>query len=70
MSGKPLGWLDVQELGFRLAEAHPEQDPLVLRFTELRDRVLALPGFVGDPKGCNEKILEAIQMAWLDERED
>ena len=55
MSGERLGWLDIQELGFRLAELHPDQDPLLLRFTELRDRVLALPGFAGDPKGCNEK---------------
>ncbi len=68
MSAEPLGWRDVQEIGFRLAEAHPQQDPLRLRFTELRDLVLALPGFAGDAKGCNEKILEAIQMAWLDER--
>lgn len=70
MSGERLGWLDVQELGFRLAEAQPELDPLRVRFTELRDLVLALPGFTGDPKGCNEKILEAIQMAWLDERDE
>lgn len=69
MSERPLGWLDVRELGFRLAEAHPGRDPLRLRFTELRDLVLALPGFTGDPKGCNEKILEAIQMAWLEERD-
>lgn len=67
---RPLGWLDAQEIGYRLAEAHPERDPLRLRFTELRDLVLALPGFAGDPKGCNEKILEAIQMAWLDEVQD
>lgn len=69
MSGERLGWLDVYELGFRLAAAHPAQDPLRVRFTELRDLVLALPGFAGDAKGCNEKILEAIQMAWLDERD-
>lgn len=63
-----VGWLDVDELGWRLAEAHPGRDPLTVRFTELRDLVLALPGFAGDPKGCNEKILEAIQAAWLEER--
>lgn len=70
MSRERLAWTDVGEIGFRLAEAHPAVEPLQLRFTELRDLVLALPGFSGDPKGCNEKILEAIQMAWLDERED
>lgn len=69
MERAPLGWLDVDELGFRLAEAHPERDPLTLRFTELRDLVLALPGFAGEAKGCNEKILEAIQMAWHAERD-
>lgn len=70
MSGERLAWTDVGEIGFRLAEAHPERDPMTVRFTELRDLVLALPGFEGDPKRCNEKILEAIQMAWLEERED
>lgn len=69
MSLERLGWLDVQEIGFRLAETRPDLDPLRVRFTELRDLVLALPGFAGDPKGCNEKILEAIQMAWMEERE-
>jgi FeS assembly protein IscX len=70
MSAARFGWLDVEEIGFRLAEVHPERDPLALRFTELRDLVLALPGFFGDAKGCNEKILEAIQAAWLEERGD
>jgi len=70
LSGERIGWLDVQEIGFRLMEAHPEQDPLRVRFTELRDLVMALPGFAGDPKGCNEKILEAIQMAWVEERDE
>ena len=69
MNPERLGWLDVQEIGFRLAETRPDLDPLRVRFTELRDLVLALPGFAGDPKGCNEKILEAIQMAWMEERE-
>jgi FeS assembly protein IscX len=70
LSGERLAWTDVGEIGFRLAEAHPSMQPLQVRFTELRDLVLALPGFTGDPKGCNEKILEAIQMAWLDERDE
>lgn len=70
MSAERITWTDVNEIGFRLSEAHPERDPLRARFTELRDLVLALPGFAGDPKSCNEKILEAIQMAWLEERED
>ena len=64
------GWTDVEEIGFRLAEAHPDTDPLSVRFTDLHKWVLELPGFTGDPQKSGEKILEAIQMAWLDERED
>jgi FeS assembly protein IscX len=64
-----IGWTDVAEIGWRLAEAHPDVDPLGVRFTDLHRWVLALPGFTGDPKKSNEQILEAIQMAWLDERD-
>ena len=62
-------WTDVHEIGWRLAEAHPDVDPLGVRFTDLHRWVCALPGFEGDPKKSNEKLLEAIQMAWLDERD-
>ena len=51
-----------------LEEAHPEVDVVNLRFTDLWKWVQALPGFADDPARSNEKILEAIQMAWLDER--
>lgn len=64
-----LDWTSVREIAIALAEAHPELDPLTVRFTDLHRMVLALPGFRGDPKASNEKILEAIQMTWLDERE-
>ena len=70
MAADELRWTDVYELGFRLAEAHPDVDPLSVRFTDLHGWVCALEGFVDDPKRSNEKVLEAIQMAWLDERED
>jgi FeS assembly protein IscX len=63
-------WTDVNEIAWRLAEAHPDVDPLSVRFTDLHRWVTALDGFAGDPKRSNEKILEAIQMAWIDERED
>lgn len=66
---EPLDWNDAQELGYRLSEAHPELDPLGVRFTDLHRFVCELEGFVGDPKASNEGLLEAIQMAWLDERE-
>ena len=62
-----LGWRDAEDIGIALAEAHPGVDPLTVRFTDLHRYVMALPGFGDDPKASNEKILEAIQMAWLDE---
>ena len=65
-----LTWTDVYDIGFELFEAQPQLDPLTLRFTELIDMVLALPGFEGEREQCNEKILEAIQMAWLEEFQD
>ncbi len=65
-----INWTDVDEIGYRLLEAHPDVAPLGVRFTDLHRWVTELPGFVGDPKQSNEKILEAIQMAWLDEKED
>ena len=62
-----LDWTDIEELGIRLLEAHPGVDPLTVRFTDLHQWVLQLDGFTGDPKGSNEKKLEAIQMAWYEE---
>ena len=64
-----MNWQDVRKIAIALEEAHPAADNVNLRFTDLRDWILALPGFNGAPDGCNEKILEAIQMAWLDERD-
>jgi len=66
----PLKWTDVQEIGYQLAEAHPGVNPLSVRFTELRQWVLELPDFGDDPARSGEKVLEAIQMAWLEETED
>lgn len=63
-------WTDSWEIGFRLAEKHPDVAPLTLRFTDLHRMVTELDGFEGDPAASNEKILEAIQMAWVDELED
>jgi FeS assembly protein IscX len=60
-------WRDTEDIGIALAERYPELDPLTVRFTDLHRGVTELPGFAGDPKGSNEKLLEAIQMAWLDE---
>jgi FeS assembly protein IscX len=69
MPGSPITWSDVREIAIRLSEAHPEVDPLTVRFTDLHRWVLELPGFTGDPKKSNEQILEAIQMTWVDERD-
>lgn len=65
-----ITWTDTEEIAFRLADAHPDIDPLGVRFTDLHRWILALPGFVGDPSKSGEKILEAVQMAWLEERND
>ncbi len=63
-----MRWTDVFDIAIALEEQHPEVDNINLRFTDLREWVLALPGFEGARDGCNEKILEAIQAAWIDER--
>lgn len=64
-----MRWTDIQEIAINLEEMHPDADNINLRFTDLRDWVMAIPGFSGDLNGCNEKILEAIQQAWIDERD-
>jgi FeS assembly protein IscX len=62
-----MKWTDSLEIAIALAERRPEVDPKAVRFTDLRQWVLELDGFDDDPKHCGEKILEAIQMAWIDE---
>jgi FeS assembly protein IscX len=65
-----MHWLDVAEIAEALIDAHPDFDPAGVSFPKLKALVSALPGFaekVGHP--CNERILEAIQQAWIDERE-
>lgn len=65
-----MKWTDTLELVLALIDAHPEVDPRQIRFTDLRAWVLALPEFEDDPDRCGEKILEAIQMTWIDEVDD
>ena len=62
-----MKWTDTREIAIALAEAHPDVDPLRVRFTDLHAWVCALPGFADQPDRSGEKILEAIQMAWIDE---
>lgn len=62
-----MRWTDTQEIAEALYDAHPDVNPLKLRFTELHAMVLALDDFDDDPEKSNEAILEAILQAWLDE---
>ena len=64
-----MRWTDIHDIAIGLEEAHPEIDIMSVRFTDLHKWVMALPGFADDPGRSNEKILEAIQMAWLEERD-
>ncbi len=63
-----MRWTDVHEIAIELEERHPDADVVNLRFTDLWKWVQALPGFADEPGKSNEKILEAIQAAWLEER--
>jgi FeS assembly protein IscX len=62
-----MKWTDTLDIAIELAEAHPEIDPKTIRFTDLHRWVMELPEFDDDPDHSGEKILEAIQMAWIDE---
>ena len=62
-----MKWTDSQEIAIALADKHPDMDPGRINFVDLRDLVLALDGFDDDPKRSGEKILEAIQAAWIEE---
>lgn len=64
-----LRWTDTLEIAIQLEEAHPDVDPQYVRFTDLRDWILEIEDFDDDPERCGERILEAIQMAWIDEHE-
>ena len=65
-----MKWTDTREIAIQLSEKLPDTNPLSIRFTDLHRWVCELEGFDDDPKRSNEKILEAIQMTWLDEVED
>lgn len=60
-------WTDIEDIAIELSEAHPDTDPRTINFVDLRDKVLAIPNFEGDPERSGEKILEAIQAAWIEE---
>lgn len=62
-----MKWVDSLEIALALIEAHPDVDPTRINFVDLMRWVIELPGFDDDPKHCGERILEAIQAAWIDE---
>jgi len=62
-----MKWTDSLEIAIALSEKHPDVNPTAVRFMDLAGWVQALPDFDDDPKHCGEKILEAIQAAWIDE---
>ena len=65
-----MKWTDAEDIAIALAEKFPSLDPLTVRFTDMRDKILALDEFDDDPKSSNEPKLEAIQMAWYEEWKD
>ena len=62
-----MKWTDINDIAIELAETYPTADPEKVNFVDLMNWVIALPGFEDDPKHCGEKILEAIQQAWIEE---
>ncbi len=62
-----IKWTDTLEIAIQLLDAHPTVDPKTIRFTDLHRWVSELPEFDDDASRSNEKILEAIQMAWIEE---
>jgi FeS assembly protein IscX len=65
-----MKWSDAEDIALALMEAHPDTDPLTVRFTDLHKWVVALEDFDDDPKASNEGLLEAIQMKWHEEFRD
>ena len=64
-----LKWIDTLDIAIELEETHADVDPQYVRFTDLHEWICALPEFDDEPDNSNEKILEAIQMAWIDEHD-
>ena len=64
-----MQWTDISDIAIELVEAHPDIDPLTVNFVNLRDWIMGLEGFEGDASQCGEKLLEAIQAAWIEENE-
>jgi len=65
-----MKWTDTLDIAIELLEAHPDVDPQLVRFTDLHAWVMGLDGFDDDADKSSEKILESIQMNWIDEKDD
>ena len=65
-----MKWSDALDIAIALCDAHPEVDPQYVRYTDMHAWICALPGFDDAPDNSNERILEAIQMAWIEEAAD
>ena len=63
----PLKWTDSLDIAIDLIEKYPDLDPKYIRFTDLHTWVVELKDFEDNPDNSNEKILEAIQMNWIEE---
>ena len=63
-----ISWIDSLEIAISLEEAHPDIDPITINFVDLRELVMALEDFNESDTHCGEKVLEAIQMCWIDEK--
>ena len=63
-----ISWTDSLEIAISLEDVHPEVDPITINFVELRGLVIALEDFKEGDTQCGEKVLEAIQMCWIDEK--
>ncbi|MCK5396333.1 MAG: Fe-S cluster assembly protein IscX [Gammaproteobacteria bacterium] len=65
-----LKWIDTLDIAIELDETRPEVDPKFVNFVDLRQWVMGLDDFEDDPEHCGERILEAIQLAWMEEKEE
>ena len=65
-----LKWVDTLDIAIELDETHPDVDPKFVNFVDLRQWVIDLEEFDDNPEHCGERILEAIQLSWMEEKED
>ncbi len=63
-----IKWTDIEDIAVALEDVYPDEDIANIRFTKLKKMVITLQGFNDNPDRCNERILEAIQLKWIEER--